>query len=145
MRAIHYWALAQKSLRKADLENDHAGDLSSASPAQDPPTIVSRPSSPPQDIQNGQAKSWVSRQRSKTRKKEELNLEREKTEILKQVAANNSVGDNEDSDDIFGKQVACKIHLIKDPVEKMQARRSITRILYDAQDRSMFQQMTAYS
>jgi len=64
---------------------------------------------------------------------EEPDLEREKIEILRKVVA----ATNEDADDIFGKQVASELRFITDPAEKMQARRSITRILYDAQDRSM--------
>lgn len=118
-------------------ENDDPEDVSSLSPAQDTPTLpVSRSSSPPLDTQ--QAKSCMSRQRSsKTRGREELSLGREKIEIFKQVVANNSVTSSEDSDDIFGKHVASEMRRINDPVEKMQARWSISRILYDAQERSM--------
>ncbi|KAL1249043.1 hypothetical protein QQF64_022361 [Cirrhinus molitorella] len=44
-------------------------------------------------------------------------------------------------------QVASEMCLIKDPIEKMQARWSIMRILYDAQDRSMSntKQMSTYT
>lgn len=122
-------------------ENDDPEDVSSLSPAQDTPTLpVSRSSSPPLDTQ--QAKSCMSRQRSsKTRGREELSLGREKIEIFKQVVANNSVTSSEDSDDIFGKHVASEMRRINDPVEKMQARWSISRILYDITYHSFSQQL----
>lgn len=131
------------------IQVDVLGDLSSSAfSAKDTPTTVSSPSLPPPDTQDIKEKSHRQRgqQRNKTREKEELNLEREKIEILKKVATNNSFS-NEDSDDIFGKQVANEMCIIKDPAEKMQTRQSITRILYDAQDRSMSktQQMSTYS
>lgn len=57
-------------------------------------------------------------------------------DILKQVASG-VFGNTEDSDDIFGKQVASEMRLIKNTAEKMQARRAIMRFLYEAQDRFM--------
>lgn len=71
-------------------------------------------------------------QRRRNRENEELTIEREKIEILKQVV---QADKNEDPDHIFGKQVVAEMHLIADPLEKMQVRRAIMRILYEAQDR----------
>lgn len=76
------------------------------------------------------------KQRQKPRLREEDQLEREKVDILRQVASS-AFNNNEDSDDIFGKQVASEMRLIKDSAEKMQVRRAIMRILYEAQDRFM--------
>ncbi len=76
------------------------------------------------------------KQSQKPKQREEDKLEREKVDILKQVAS--SVFCNtEDPDDIFGKQVASEMRFIKNTTEKMQARRAIMRVLYEAQDRFM--------
>lgn len=57
-------------------------------------------------------------------------------DIPKQVASS-AFNNSEDSDDIFGRQVASEMRLIKDAAEKMQVRQAIMRILYKAQDRFM--------
>lgn len=65
----------------------------------------------------------------------EEDLEREKVALLRQAVTNAFI--TKDSDDLFGKYVASKMRQITDAVEKMKAERSITAILYAAQERSM--------
>ncbi|XP_058262814.1 uncharacterized protein LOC131363874 isoform X2 [Hemibagrus wyckioides] len=82
------------------------------------------------------------KQSQRPKLREEDKLEREKVDILKQVAS--SVCSNtEDSDDIFGKQVASEMRLLKNTTKKIQARRAIMRVLYEAQDRFMSAQCRA--
>lgn len=67
----------------------------------------------------------------------EEDLERENIASLRGAATNTF--STKDSDDLFGKYVASKMRQITDAVEKMKAERSITAILYAAQERSMFE------
>ncbi|XP_028314433.1 uncharacterized protein LOC114470425 [Gouania willdenowi] len=123
-----------------DPQSVKAASSSSASPIHEPQKPLPHTSSHSHNTRHSQLASAP--KMANTPREEGLDFEQEQMKLFKLVTSNNSNGKTDDEDDIFGKQVASEMRLIRDPMDKLLARRAITKVLYDAQDRSMTQSVT---
>lgn len=72
-------------------------------------------------------------QKRKATKGKACDLEAEKVEILRTVSQS-MIGSKQDVDEAFARQLVCELKQIQNPFSRMQLRRNIMQMIYDAQE-----------